>query len=168
MIRGFHVWTEHRVDALKAYRAKGLSASEIASRLGGVTRNAVIGKLHRLGLTTVSEKKSKKRQLSPKEAGRDQEPVRRIRDRLAALPLEPLPKEDAPPARLFKLQDLEKHNCRWPYGDPKSQAFGFCGCQIVEGTSYCSQHVRRAYAIQDPQRKRERVEVARTDGKVFA
>lgn len=168
MIRGFHVWTEHRVDALKAYRAKGLSASEIASRLGWVTRNAVIGKLHRLGLTTVSEKKSKKRQLSPKEAGRDQEPVRRIRDRLAALPLEPLPKEDAPPARLFKLQDLEKHNCRWPYGDPKSAAFGFCGCQIVEGTSYCSQHVRRAYVLRSPERPKLPETVNRETGKVFA
>ncbi len=151
-------WTDERIATLKKLYDDGYSASRIADRLGFTSRNAVIGKIHRLGLPKrginsntgaayrVKCGRKPKRKLTPVEA----KPVKvRVR---AALPVEPLPKEDIPRGPLVMFADLENHHCRAPYGDPKLPGFGFCGCQVVPGMSYCVDHARRFYAAPQPRR----------------
>lgn len=125
-------WTEERVSLLKQLWGQGKTASEIAKELGeGVSRNAVIGKAHRLKLSNrVSPIQQNKKQ-------KEQKPVRQPRGKKQKLPefkgLE------------VSLQDLNNNMCRWPSGDPKDDDFSFCGCETVPGLPYCKTHAQIAY-----------------------
>jgi GcrA cell cycle regulator len=162
-------WNDERVDALKKLWADGLSASQIAGRLGGVTRNAVIGKVHRLGLAgraTTSRMKSHRPRVRTIQA------VKRglMRSRPAGIansPLKSLYLADVepyvPPAEELVIplnerryiQTLTESCCRWPIGDPQQPDFHFCGKKKIPGLPYCEVHARRAF--QPPQaRRRER------------
>lgn len=162
-------WNDERVDALKKLWADGLSASQIAGRLGGVTRNAVIGKVHRLGLAgraTTSRMKSHRPRVRTAQA------VKRglMRSRptgIANSPLKSLYLADTepyvPPAEELVIplnerkyiQTLTESCCRWPIGDPQQPEFHFCGKKKIPGLPYCEVHARRAF--QPPQaRRRER------------
>lgn len=153
------VWTDERIEVLRDLWAKGHSCSIIATRLGGgLTRNAVIGKVHRMGLCgrgTIIRKKPK-RGLSPwNRARRDSK-----HDTFAAkLPrtkpsiiIDLLPKTPLPPpssvtdvARVT-IHDLEAHHCRWPISaTPSASAHGYCGCKAIPGMPYCEDHARRAF-----------------------
>lgn len=163
-------WNDERVEQLKRLWAEGLSASQIAGRLGGVTRNAVIGKVHRLGLSgraTTSRMKSHrprpraaqvaaaKRMAKSRFAQGGSSTVRQI----FALDAEPfvstVEELDIPLAERKSIQTLTECSCRWPIGDPQSPEFHFCGKQKVMGLPYCEFHARRAF--QPPQsRRRER------------
>lgn len=145
-------WTAKRIEALQKLWGEGLSCSQIANRLGGVTRNAVIGKVHRMKLApraTVSRLKvgrRRNRSDAPKpkpKINRNPEAVAQI-EALRALP-------DPVPHSAVTLMDLEPHHCRWPYGDPKRE-LKFCGCQKVEGISYCEKHAARAFSNPSPAR----------------
>lgn len=132
-------WTEHRVATLAKLWADGHSASVIASRLGGVTRNAVIGKVHRLGLAgrQTSVWKAKTRPASPR--GRRQPTQLSFH----LLPPRPHPKPALAPAfeptpLMLSLERLSAQSCRWPIGDPKEPGFGFCG-RHARGR-YCQHH----------------------------
>jgi GcrA cell cycle regulator len=129
-------WNEERTDLLKKFWAEGLSAGQICGRLGGTTRNAVIGKVHRLGLqgraTTV---RMKSRQRAKKAARRLEFPKQPI------VAVTPLPPEPPRPAKLVTLAKLKEDQCRFPFGDPKTADFGFCGCKKVAGASYCAGHL---------------------------
>lgn len=126
-------WTDERVELLKKLWGEGKTAAEIAKVLGdGVTRNAVIGKAHRLKLST---------RLSPIQ--QNTRPVRHAEARAKKL---------APPRLDFKgkcvpMVALTPSMCRWPNGDPQDEDFSFCGCEIVEGLPYCAEHARLAYQI---------------------
>ena len=111
-------WTDERVELLKKLWAEGLSASQIAGRLGGVTRNAVIGKAHRLGLK-----------------GRPS-PIKRQANK---------PVEVKKETRVFTLTDLSAATCRWPIGDPQEAEFHFCGKSAAPGIPYCADHSQLAY-----------------------
>lgn len=130
-------WNEERVDLLKKLWSEGLSCSVMANRLGGVTRNAVIGKVHRLGLSgrvTTQRMKYRKRARAKKirTDGRVFAPT---------FAREPLPPEPPRPAKLFKLADMEDHQCRYVFGDPRgSHEWGYCGCKKMAGSSYCPGH----------------------------
>ncbi len=159
-------WTEERVEVLKKLWAEGHSASQIAKELGGVTRNAVIGKVHRLGLsgraTPSRPVKRPPRLARPKprvqpdgsvimpKPSRIAEPNLKSSEKaamLAALPPQPL--SDGEAATILTLRDSM---CKWPIGDPADPKFAFCGRKSTCGP-YCSEHAQVAF---QPAKKREK------------
>lgn len=157
-----NAWSDERTERLKDMWAAGRSASQIASNLGGITRNAVIGKVHRLGLSgrvTISRMKSLQPRCTPAEyqrakhraqtrAATSQTAAKKRKAMLDNLfrsePLPPAHEIDVP---RIALMDLEPNHCRWPAGDPVQ---GFCGCNTVPGLSYCLDHARRSMATTQP------------------
>jgi GcrA cell cycle regulator len=157
-------WTEERIAILKAGWEGGMTASQIAEKLGeGVTRNAVIGKAHRLGLES---------RPSPVKAGEDSttsEPV--AASTPAPAPTAAPPAAAAPaavakpaakrPARTGKaarvtLLDLNERICKWPIGHPGEPDFHFCGKPVQASFPYCTEHCLVAYQAQLPRRDRDR------------
>jgi GcrA cell cycle regulator len=160
-------WNDERVDLLKKLWSDGLSASQIAGRLGGVTRNAVIGKVHRLGL---SGRATTSRMKSHRPRARSQVTKRLMKPRFANLgnpalrqlylgdtePYVPSAEELVIPlAERRSIQTLTEACCRWPIGDPQQPDFHFCGKKKVVGLPYCEFHARRAFQPPQP-RRRER------------
>ncbi len=167
-------WTDERVELLKKLWGDGLSASQIATEIGGgITRNAVIGKVHRLGLSGRGKAKAA--------------PPQRPRGKAAAAPSAPAPLPPSRPAAMVApappaleieagrepaplavpdevgiplservtIMDLRESMCRWPMGDPTKPEFRFCGARAVTGLPYCSHHAQVAYQpVAD--RKRDR------------
>lgn len=158
MIRGSTTWSAERVETLTAMWRAGMSGNDIANRLGGVTRNAVIGKAHRLGLAghqSKSAREDRKRQFSKSmhrtTRRKKAKPMKaETVQRLIFGDVSPLPVDDIPRGPLVMFADLEAHHCRAPYGDPKLPGFGFCGCKKVPGTSYCEDHHRRFFTAPRP------------------
>ena len=140
-------WTDERVEQLKTLWTEGLSASQIARVLGGVTRNAVIGKVHRLGLAG---------RAGPARAERPRNVSHKSVVRLAApepeiVEQEPVTLEDGSFATVLTIND---RMCRWPIGDPAETAFHFCGRKPKLGSPYCEAHARKAYQPQNLRRDR--------------
>ena len=148
-------WTDERVEILKRLWLEGLSASQIAKQLGGVTRNAVIGKVHRLGLSgraapSQPQRPAFKAPRPAKPVTVAPAPVRRVEPVLATQrPPTPLPvrREEAGSATVLTLG---AHMCKWPIGDPSTEGFSFCGMRASDGP-YCVGHAEVAY---QPQQKR--------------
>ncbi|WP_163270605.1 GcrA family cell cycle regulator [Chelativorans alearense] len=160
-------WTDERVEMLKKLWAEGLSASQIAAQLGGVSRNAVIGKVHRLklssrGRATASPARQKKSAASGGGGGgarRQRGGSRPVTASVGATALKVQFEEDAvayqqlrpvenvvvPISRNLKLVQLTEHTCKWPNGDPLSEDFSFCGNDAGESSPYCTYHSRLAY-----------------------
>jgi GcrA cell cycle regulator len=139
-------WTDARIETLTALWRSGLSASQIAKALGGVTRNAVIGKVHRLGLAgratpqsprQIRTARARARPARPRQLS--QKPLRGTVDPARAPEPEVIDSVGA-----FDLAELATHACRWPIGDPRASGFGFCGGPVNAGP-YCEAHRRRAY-----------------------
>lgn len=131
-----------RVTRLKKlWTEEGRSGSEIASILGGTTRNAVLAKLDRLGLLTRTNSSVSPTRVSTR---RPPKPRRFVPAMSVAVEAMPMPAErfDVPPERRVKLIDLESHHCRWPLGDPKDADFGFCGARKHPASMYCEPHFR--------------------------
>jgi GcrA cell cycle regulator len=136
-------WTETRMSELKTMWLEGKSASQIARQLGGVSRNAVIGKVHRMGLA------GRDRPTEPRALGRTSRrrfttsqshsmSVRRPPPSLAA----PIPCTPAGPelTATASILTLAQEDCRWPIGDPKEADFGYCGRGRGRHNSYCDHH----------------------------
>jgi GcrA cell cycle regulator len=149
-------WTDDRVEQLKKLWEGGLSASQIAAELGNVTRNAVIGKVHRLGLSgrAKSPSSAAPRPRKPRPAQqmvRVSRPVARGNTALAhdyQVEMEPDPisvDNVIPISQRLQLIELNDATCHWPVGDPSSTDFYFCGGRAVAGQPYCSHHARIAY-----------------------
>lgn len=146
-------WPDHQTELLRRYWREGLSASKIAGRIGGVTRNAVIGKAHRLGLPERGQSSPtacKNRSIAMTLKRQSQKSTReRVKTVVAKIDFdaEPLPADDPSDTARTRVtfSKLEPHHCRFPIGDPKSADFGFCGCNKVHGLPYCEAHARRAY-----------------------
>ncbi len=161
-------WNDERVELLKKLWAEGLSASQIASRLGGVTRNAVIGKVHRLGLsgraTSSRSSAPRPRRVQAPRQHRAPSLMFGTRGNVALKPqfhedVEPQPAPVAelyiPPAERASILTLKESMCHWPIGDPASEDFYFCGRKKVGSTPYCEHHARLAYQPA-PSRRREK------------
>ncbi len=141
-------WTTDRIEALKIHFAAGLSCREIANEIG-VSRNAVIGKIHRLGLST-GRPVGAPAQSCPPRAGRPRAPSQRRLLRLVSLQTPdggaPItlgaPVESVHPCA---LTELAERTCRWPLGDPMSDNFAYCGNDAINGFTYCVGHARMAY-----------------------
>ncbi len=135
-------WTDERVALLKKLWVEGKTAAEIATTLGDVTRNAVIGKAHRLKLSN---------RVSPIQ--QNQKTKKPIKASIPANTSEAPEKQRGPKkkdivisrGKGLKLEQLGPSMCRWPSGDPKAADFGFCGEKSVSGLPYCDEHARVAY-----------------------
>lgn len=160
-------WNDERVELLKKLWSEGLSASQIAGRLGAVSRNAVIGKVHRLGL---SGRATTSRMKSHRPRARAAAAKRMARSRFATIgnpalralyheaePFVPAAEELVIPlAERKSIQTLTECSCRWPIGDPQLADFHFCGKTKVPGLPYCEFHARRAFQPPQPRRRSER------------
>ena len=165
-------WTEERVELLKKLWADGLSASQIAARLGGVTRNAVIGKVHRLGLSgraTTTRVKTATRPRARKRTPQAPRAPRGLFGSAGSLALnglqayepeqhyeeepDPIPELHVVSSEKVTILNLTEHTCKWPIGDPSDENFRFCGCKSQTGSPYCEHHTRIAYQAV-PQRRR--------------
>lgn len=161
-------WTDERVELLKKLWNDGLSASQIAAELGNVTRNAVIGKVHRLGLSgrakspgSATPRPRKPAARPPSHpAGHQSGGAGLTRGNTALAPQfapeieaeaqverAPAPSEDVvvPFSERVTIMDLREYMCRWPMGDPTSPEFRFCGGRSATGLPYCAYHARIAY-----------------------
>jgi GcrA cell cycle regulator len=159
-------WTDERVELLKKLWGEGLSASQIAGRLGSVTRNAVIGKVHRLGLSgraTTSRMKSHRPRMAAKRMAKNRfaplgNPAFRALYTEADAYQPPVEELVIPQNERKYIQTLTECSCRWPIGDPQAADFHFCGKKKVPGLPYCEFHSRRAF--QPPQTRRREREIA--------
>ena len=159
-------WTEERVETLKKLWLDGLSASQIAKQLGGVTRNAVIGKVHRLGLSGRAAPSQPTRTVfkAPRPA-RPAQPAapRRIEPQQAVTPVTQ-PRRimfDESPGSATVLT-LGAHMCKWPIGDPSADSFTFCGKRSEGDGPYCTAHASVAYQPQQSRKKSSATELARS------
>lgn len=134
-------WTEDRVAVLEKLWGEGRTAAEIAKELGeGVTRNAVIGKAHRLKLSSRLSPIQQNTKKIKKEA---RPPVIRRSSKKIPIIL----------GKQLKMEELRDRMCRWPNGDPQDEDFSFCGCATLEGTPYCAEHAEIAYQVTSRARK---------------
>ena len=156
-------WTDERVELLKKLWSDGLSASQIAAELGGITRNAVIGKVHRLGLSgrAKSPSSAAPRPRKARSSGqmlRVSRPAIRGNTALAYdYDLEPEPELlEIPVEQRKTLLQLNEHTCRWPVGDPGGSDFYFCGGETATELPYCGYHCRVAYQPASERRRDRR------------
>jgi GcrA cell cycle regulator len=171
----FMIWTDERVETLRKLWSEGLSASQIAAQLGGVSRNAVIGKVHRLklsgrGRTAPPPARQKKPAQAPaaKTPQRPAATPRPMTPSVGATALqtqfdaEPVARQLArspenivvPISRQLQLIELSERTCKWPIGDPLADDFHFCGNESGESGPYCRYHARLAF---QPASERRRV-----------
>lgn len=168
-------WTDERVERLTKLWAEGLSASQIAAQLGGVSRNAVIGKVHRLNLPgraksggSAAPARAKRTTTAPRAPNYASRPAARPAPRAASALLV---KEDTdtdlavlqvrqtatdvvvPISRRLELTQLTDRTCKWPIGDPLTEEFHFCGNDAGEASPYCTYHARLAYQPTGERRK---------------
>ena len=142
-------WTTEKVEKLKELWGKGNTASQIAEIIGGVSRNAVIGKAHRLNLsakikTKNSVNSSFKNNLISDNAGQK----RNRRSKFKSLIIE----KDFEPENPKHLEELTETSCKWPIGHPDEKDFYFCGRTSLKDFSYCKLHLLYAY---QPKGKKE-------------
>jgi GcrA cell cycle regulator len=160
-------WTDDRVEQLKKLWESGLSASQIAAELGNITRNAVIGKVHRLGLSGRAKSPSsaaprQRKVRAPQHMMRISRPMSRGNTALAhAFEVEAEPDPVAfdnvvPMGQRRTLLELTEETCHWPIGDPGSTEFFFCGGKALGGLPYCSHHSRVAYQPASDRRRDRR------------
>ena len=143
-------WNEEKVAKLKELWGKGNTASQIAEIIGGISRNAVIGKAHRLNLSAKIKTRSASNQNDPnliKENGKLKN--RKIRrNNFKSLIIE----KDFEPENPKQLEELDENLCKWPIGHPNEETFYFCGRSSLKDFSYCKLHLLYAY---QPKGKKE-------------
>jgi len=144
-------WTDESVEELRRLWDKGLTANEIAKKLG-VTKNAIVGKVHRLCLKArPSPIKNKNEEVA--DAQLELEEVL-TEEKVETEDIETVKCEEAEEPAVdsgsvkkdkVKLIELDSHTCRWPIGDPRDDDFGFCGKKVRAGQTYCDEHSAVAY-----------------------
>jgi len=143
-------WNEEKVSKLKELWGKGSTASQIAEIIGGISRNAVIGKAHRLNLSskikTRNSSSSQNFDLNSEENNPKKKQGRK--SKFKSLLIE----KDFEPENPKKLEELDESSCKWPVGHPEEKSFYFCGRSSLKDFSYCKLHLLYAY---QPKGKRE-------------
>lgn len=126
MAEAANSWTDDRLDELKKLWDKGLSISQIGEALG-VSRNAIAGKAHRMGL--------------PKRPS----PIAKAKTEVKVEAAPELPARELPLRLELRQLEWSRSKCCWPTGDPKNHGFAFCGRGVVPGKPYCLPHCQEAY-----------------------
>ena len=146
-------WTEEKVEKLRELWGKGSTASQIAEIIGGISRNAVIGKAHRLNLSAKikARSSSKNQKLHKLSSGENDVQKRRKKGLFKSLVIE----KDFEPENPKQLEELENH-CRWPIGHPDEADFYFCGRTPMKDFSYCKLHL--LFAFQPKGKKEDLIE----------
>ena len=145
-------WTEEKVAKLKELWGKGNTASQIAEIIGGLSRNAVIGKAHRLNLSakiktrTAATNHNFENSLVEKETKNK----RNSKGKFRSLIIE----KDFEPENPKQLEELDENSCKWPIGHPDEKSFYFCGRSSLKDFSYCKLHLLYAY---QPKGKKDEV-----------
>lgn len=153
-------WTTEMIEGLKKMWKGGLTTNEIAKELG-VSKNSIVGKVHRLNLTSrpspIKKKEGEEETeiLQTEEVSvlveEEQKPQKKAKKEPASskafeTEATPLPVEaELKKRRCIKLSELDSHTCRWPIGDPKDDRFCFCGNKVRAGQTYCDEHAAIAY-----------------------
>jgi len=146
-------WNEEKVEKLKELWGKGSTASQIAEIIGGISRNAVIGKAHRLNLSSkIKTRNASSSQNFDNSSEENSSKQRRSRkSKFQSLIIE----KDFEPENPKKLEQLDESSCKWPVGHPEEESFYFCGRSSLKDFSYCKLHL--LYAYQPKGRKEEPV-----------
>ena len=147
-------WTEEKVTKLKELWGKGNTASQIAEIIGGISRNAVIGKAHRLNLSAkIKTRTATSNKNFENSLNEDNSKSRRGRkNRFKSLIIE----KDFEPENPKQLEELDENTCKWPVGHPNDKTFYFCGRSSIKDFSYCKLHLLYAY---QPKGKKEEASV---------
>ena len=144
-------WNDEKVSKLKELWGSGSTASQIAEIIGGISRNAVIGKAHRLNLSSKIKTRSvpsNKNFLNNSDEENNSKQKRGRKSRFQSLIIE----KDFEPENPKKLEELDESSCKWPVGHPEEKSFYFCGRSSLKDFSYCKLHLLYAY---QPKGKRE-------------
>ncbi len=145
-------WTDEMVENLKKMWKQGLTTNEIAKQLG-VSKNSIVGKVHRLNLT------ARPSPIKKKEETASAKPT--VAETSSKIPVNKTTQKSSPytetgtkpvsfeksstNSACLKLTELDNHTCRWPVGDPRDDGFCFCGKKIRSGQTYCEEHAALAY-----------------------
>jgi GcrA cell cycle regulator len=143
-------WTEEKVSKLKELWGKGNTASQIAEIIGGISRNAVIGKAHRLNLSAKIKTRTatSNKKFDSNVAVNSPQLKRGRKSRFKSLIIE----KDFEPENPKQLEELDESSCKWPIGHPDEKNFYFCGRSSLKDFSYCKLHLLYAY---QPKGKKE-------------
>ena len=143
-------WTEEKVAKLKELWGKGNTASQIAEIIGGISRNAVIGKAHRLNLSAKIKTRvaSSNKGFENSRVSKNLKPKRGRKSRFSSIMIE----KDFEPENPKQLEELDENSCKWPIGHPDEKSFYFCGRSSLKDFSYCKLHLLYAY---QPKGKKE-------------
>ena len=146
-------WNEEKVAKLKELWGKGNTASQIAEIIGGITRNAVIGKAHRLNLSAkIKARPSSKNQINKSINDNKDKSIKGKRNKFRSLLIE----KDFEPENPKQLEELDENTCKWPIGHPDEKSFYFCGRTSLKDFSYCKLHL--LYAFQPKNKKEDLVD----------
>ncbi len=145
-------WTDEKVSKLKELWGKGNTASQIAEIIGGISRNAVIGKAHRLNLSAKIKTRSaiSNKKFETSMEGKNIKSKRGKKSKFKSLIIE----KDFEPENPKHLEELDENSCKWPIGHPDEKNFYFCGRSSLKDFSYCKLHLLYAY---QPKGKKEDV-----------
>ena len=136
-------WTDEKVAKLKELWGKGSTASQIAEIIGGISRNAVIGKAHRLNLSAKIKTRAatSNQNFDNSSVEKDIKGRRSRKSKFKSLIIE----KDFEPENPKQLEELDENSCKWPIGHPDEKSFYFCGRSSLKDFSYCKLHLLYAY-----------------------
>ena len=146
-------WTEEKVAKLKELWGKGNTASQIAEIIGGISRNAVIGKAHRLNLSAKIKTRAatSTQNFNNSLLDKNSNTKRNRRSKFKSLIIE----KDFEPENPKQLEELTDNDCKYPIGHPNEKDFYFCGRTSLKDFSYCKLHLLYSYQSRDSKNKKE-------------
>ena len=147
-------WTEEKVESLKKLWGSGKTASQIAEIIGGISRNAVIGKAHRLNLSAKIKTRAAASSQNFDNSNSEkiiQTSKKGRKSKFRSLIIE----KDFEPENPKQLEELDESTCKWPIGHPDEKSFYFCGRSSLKEFSYCRLHLLYAYQTKSDKKEKE-------------